>query len=62
MSSTLTPREHEVIMLVAEGMTNAEIARQLGSRPEQYAAPREHLASSASTPGRGPSHDSVGAN
>ena len=40
MSRTLTPREHEVVGLVAEGKTNAEIARQLWISPGTV---RRHL-------------------
>ena len=40
MSRTLTPREHEVVELVAEGKTNAEIARQLWISPGTV---RRHL-------------------
>ena len=42
MSRTLTPREHEVVGLVAEGKTNAEIARQLWISPGTV---RRHLES-----------------
>ncbi|MHB8508548.1 MAG: helix-turn-helix domain-containing protein [Candidatus Dormibacteria bacterium] len=31
--ATLTPAQHEVIALVALGLTNAEIAQQLGKKP-----------------------------
>ena len=37
---TLTSREHEVVMLVAEGLTNAEIARHLWISPGTV---RRHL-------------------
>ena len=40
MSASLTPREREVVVLVAEGKTNAEIARQLGISPGTV---RRHL-------------------
>ena len=40
MTSPLTPREHEVVVLVAEGMTNAEIARRLWISPGTV---RRHL-------------------
>ncbi len=36
----LTPREHEVVLLVAEGLTNADIARQLWISPGTV---RRHL-------------------
>ncbi len=40
MSASLTPRECEVVVLVAEGKTNAEIARQLWISPGTV---RRHL-------------------
>lgn len=40
MTSPLTPREREVVVLVAEGMTNAEIARRLWISPGTV---RRHL-------------------
>ena len=40
MSDGLTPREREVVVLVAEGKTNAEIARQLWISPGTV---RRHL-------------------
>ena len=40
MSDSLTPREREVVVLVAEGKTNAEIARQLWISPGTV---RRHL-------------------
>ena len=40
MTSLLTPREREVVVLVAEGMTNAEIARRLWISPGTV---RRHL-------------------
>ena len=40
MSGGLTSREREVVVLVAEGMTNAEIARQLWISPGTV---RRHL-------------------
>ena len=38
--SVLTRREHQVVLLVAEGLTNAEIARQLWISPGTV---RRHL-------------------
>ena len=40
MTERLTPREREVVVLVAEGKTNAEIARQLWISPGTV---RRHL-------------------
>ena len=40
MSDGLTPREREAVVLVAEGKTNAEIARQLWISPGTV---RRHL-------------------
>jgi DNA-binding CsgD family transcriptional regulator len=40
VSASLTPRECEVVVLVAEGKTNAEIARQLWISPGTV---RRHL-------------------
>ena len=40
MSTRLTPREREVVVLVAEGKTNDEIARQLWISPGTV---RRHL-------------------
>ena len=40
MSGGLTRREHEVVTLVAEGLTNAEIARRLWIAPGTV---RRHL-------------------
>jgi DNA-binding CsgD family transcriptional regulator len=34
----LSPRENEVMLLVAEGLTNAEIAKALGCRPNTVEA------------------------
>lgn len=39
-SHPLTPREHEVVMLVAEGLTNAQIAERLWIAPGTV---RRHL-------------------
>lgn len=39
----LTAREHEVLRLVREGMTNQQIARRLGVRPTTVAKHLEHL-------------------
>ena len=39
-SHPLTPREHEVVMLVAEGLTNAQIAERLWISPGTV---RRHL-------------------
>jgi DNA-binding NarL/FixJ family response regulator len=40
---TLTPREREVAALVAEGLTNAEIARRLTITPGTVANHIEHI-------------------
>ena len=40
MKARLTPREQQVVALVAEGMTNAEIARRLWISPGTV---RRHL-------------------
>ena len=40
MRRPLTSREHEVVLLVAEGLTNADIARQLWISPGTV---RRHL-------------------
>lgn len=40
MNTALTPRQREVVLLVAEGLTNAEIARRLWISPGTV---RRHL-------------------
>src|SRR5215203_533930 len=39
----LTPREHEVALLVAAGLPNAEIARQLGLSPSTVGTYIQHI-------------------
>ena len=39
----LTPREHEVALLVADGLTNAEIARRLGLSPSTVGTYLQHI-------------------
>jgi DNA-binding CsgD family transcriptional regulator len=41
-ASVLTPREHEVLELVAQGLTSAQIARRLGIRPATVRTHVEH--------------------
>jgi DNA-binding CsgD family transcriptional regulator len=48
----LTPREHHVLALVAEGLTNYQIARRLDVSPRTVEKHLEHILEKLSVPSR----------